>query len=300
MNRIPIDVERIKRLAKQAVGSSITESIPARLGHPVPASVTDPIKVPETIAGAPGYVYIRGIADSDAGDLQGVSMALNEGTGKLRREDMVYGAFIRVRKRKNGGFIVDGTDTESNAQYMGKLVVHPQTSTVLSQFDNGLLQPTQPPSMKAGVGYGTYRYLGRVCRVVSQMTKDFTADVPGTAGQARAVAVEVNPVDNTLFYTNGSTFTATLTDQEAFDGGYLPQPSNALMCGWVKLVNGMTAIRHLVNIIPAHEVMAVDRFPVSLGHVVIIGTNQQIVAHKSTVTGSGRWTVTGTAILHFT
>lgn len=296
-NRIFVDTERWKRMAAEAVGDQITQPIPARLGHPVPESVTDPIRVPESIIGRPGYVYIRGIAAADDGDLQGVSIALNEGLGKLRREDMIYGAFIMVRKGRDGGWIVAGTDAESNAQYVDKLVVHPQSSTVLSQFDNGLLQPTQPPTMMAGIGYGTYRYMGYLCKVVSQLTKNFSADIPGSPGQALAVAVEVNPVDNTLFYTNGSVFSSALTDQEAFDGGYLPQPSKALMAGWIKLVNGMTAIKHIANIIPAHEVISVNRMPKELSHKVVFGTNHQFFAKEIKLDDGGGVFFDGTAEL---
>jgi hypothetical protein len=296
MTKIQLDLERIKRTLKLAIADKIADPTPVRLGHPAPTTVADAINVPVSLAGRPGFVFFHGIGDT-TGDLQGISMALNGGA--IRREDMVWGAPILIRRRRQGDYEIVGLDKDANAEYTHRMVIHPQTSTVLGQFDNGLLQPTNPPSMKAGIGYGTYRYLGRVCKVVSQMTKDFTADVPG-ASLARAVAVEVNPVDNTLFYTNGSTYSATLTDQEAFDAGNFPQPTNALMCGWVKLTNGMTEIKHQRNLIPAHEVMTVDRLPLSLNHYIIIQSNVQIVAHRCKVTGTGKITLTGTGVLHFT
>lgn len=292
------DRERIKRFIKESLGDRVTDPVPARLGHPTPTTVVDAIRVPETVAGAPNYVYIRGLADAD-GDLQGVAMALNEGIGKLRREDMVYGAFIKVTRTKNGGWRVAGTDDESASLYSGTMNIHPQTSTVLAQFDNLLLQPTTPATMKAGIGYGTLRYLGKVYREISIMTKDFTADVPGTTGQSRAVCVEYSPEDNQIFYTNGATFASTLTDQEAYDGGYFPQPSNAIMCGWIRLSNGMIAIRHITNILAAHEVIAIDRIPRSLNHSIVIGTNQQYMLEGVTIATGGKIEFEGTGRIIF-
>jgi hypothetical protein len=296
-DKIFIDRERLRRMGRESVGDKIAESIPCRLGHPVPGSVEgDSIKVPLSVSNVPNMVYVHGL-DHEDGDLAGVSMALNSGKGKLRREDMIWGAFIYIRKRKRAGYIVDGTDDESNAEYTHNVVPAPQSVTLLSQFDNGLLQPTNPPTMRFVIGGGVYRYMGKPYLVQARIATDQTANIPGTANQAKIVTVELNPADGTIFYTAGSAFSNSLTNQEAFDAGYAPAATKAMFCGWLRLINGMAGIRPMVNIIAGQEALGADRIPLNLSHKLVIGDNYQFPFKRITIASGGSIQFAGTGVL---
>ena len=101
------------------------------------------------------------------------------------------------------------------------------------------VRPTSPTSMKVRVYPGVYPGATSYQRFEGPVnTKDFTADIPGSAGQARLVAITVDAT-GTLNYVNGVTFVDGLPMPPAA----LPDvPITQLLISAIRLVNGMTAI----------------------------------------------------------
>jgi hypothetical protein len=246
-----IDYSALQQAIERALGDSVAEPRPARLGNPTLPVTSNRIDVPLSLVDTPGMVWIHGLGE----DPQSVSMALNSGPGAVTQK--IYGDFILVKKQR-GVWVVAGNDYQAQAEYRYGVTVRDQTSVVLGQFDFGLLKPTSPDrSMKAVVSKGIY-YVGNVPYAVqAQETQNFTSDIPGTAGEARAVLVTIDPTTGDLAYTAGSTFDATLTHETAFTTYYPQNSDNDLFtAGWVRLTNGMTAVFENVNIYPAQELIS--------------------------------------------
>lgn len=231
---------------------AIVRPVSARLGNPTLSASQNRIDVPLSIVDTPGMVYIYGIE----GDPQSFSMALNSGIGQLQERDKIFGAFIRVRK-EGRQWVLAGTDPRAQGEYMYGVDPRVQSPIVISQFDFGLLQPTAPASMKCIVSGGIYYINGIPYMVQAQETHDFTSDIPGTGGQAKAVLVTLDPTTGALDYTVGSAFDMTLSHFSAFTL-YPANPDDddgVFTIGWVKLINGMTAITGSTHVLPAQELL---------------------------------------------
>ena len=295
---IDLNFEYIEDLGYESVGDAIIEPRPMRLGHPIPGSAPggDDINVPITISGQPGFVWTHNsegdTGEGDTGDSQSPSMALNSGRGKIRKEELVWGSHILVAPRSNGkSFIVMGLDADFDAEFKSGYNPRPQSSIDLSQFDNMLLQPVNPPDMRAIAGGGKVWWQGQVWMMQTLFTVDWTAYIPATPGMAVAYSVERDPANfsNPLIYEVGAEFASTLSDQIAYNSGYLPQPSNSrLFYGWIKLINGMTKLQHVINIITAQQVITHDYLPLDLSSKFVIGNNRFYVAKElGLATGGG-------------
>ncbi len=236
-------IERLDREIAAAFNRQIAQPRLARLGNPT-IETGDRINVPLTETDQPGMVYIHDLA----GEAQGVGMALNAGPGRIADREKVFGAPVLVRERADGTFVIAGTGYEDYAEYVYNVPLEDPALINVNRLDYGLLQPTEPRSMQALVSKAYWREAGAIYQLPDQFTKDFTADIPAAAGQAIAVLVEVTPSTGALAYTNGSTFDAALTHEQAF-AAYYPQPTGALV-GWVKLTSGMTTIER-DNLLPA-------------------------------------------------
>jgi hypothetical protein len=101
------------------------------------------------------------------------------------------------------------------------------------------VRPTSPASMKVRVYSGVYPGTSNYEQFTGPVnSKDFTADIPGTAGFARIAAIAVDKT-GTLVYTNGSTFVDGLPIPSA---AFPSVPTDRMIISAVRLVNGMTAI----------------------------------------------------------
>jgi hypothetical protein len=101
------------------------------------------------------------------------------------------------------------------------------------------VRPTSPASMKVRVYSGVYPGTSNYEQFTGPVnSKDFTADIPGTAGFARIAAIAVDKT-GTLVYTNGSTFVDGLPIPSA---AFPSVPTDRMIISAVRLVNGMAAI----------------------------------------------------------
>lgn len=224
-----------------AFGDSILKPAGARLGNPTLPPTSDRINVPLTETEQPGMVYIFDVV----GETQGVTMALNSGPGKLAPRDLVFGQFILVRK-VNEQYVISGVDYQTSAEYIHGVTLPNPEPVQIGQINYGMLQPTNPRSMRAFVSGATY---GGEFDVPDTETADQTANIPATAGNAVAVLVTLDPTDGTLAYDVGSAFDATLSHQQAFATYYPKNADTSLYTvGWIRLQNGMTAILEGVHL----------------------------------------------------
>lgn len=246
-----LDYGELEKAIGGAFGDAIVAPVSARLGNPNLPAGGNRIDVPLTVVDTPGMVWIRGVGD----DPQAVSMALNSGPGQLQEQDKIFGAFVLVRQQGKL-WVMAGPDYARQAEYLYNVPIRAQSRIILGQLDIGLLQPTSPDrSMSAVVSGAIYYIDGLPYLVQPQQTHDFTSDVPGTVGQAKAVLVTIDPTTETLAYTVGSAFDMTLSHVTGFS--FYPQNSNPALftVGWVKLVNAMTAIFESQHILAAQEIL---------------------------------------------
>ena len=244
-----IDYEQLSNALVEADGDSTSDPISARLGNSGLDEDQDRIRVPLTETDQPGMVYVFDVI----GENDGVTQALNSGPGLLSERDLIYGRYILLKKRGTG-YVIHGVDYQRDAEYVHNVPLPTPGSIKIGQLDWGLLQPTQPRSMRALVSAAVY---DGTLLVKTQETADFTASIPGTSGLAKAVLIMVNPTTGAISSTvSGSTFDAVLSHIDAFDDYYPLNVDPTLQTvGWLKLINGMTAITEGKHIFAAQQIL---------------------------------------------
>lgn len=244
-----IDYEQLSNALVEADGDSASDPVSARLGNPALDDDQDRIKVPLTETDQPGMVYVFNVI----GENDGVTQALNSGPGLLSERDLIYGRYILLKKRGTG-YVIHGVDYQRDAEYVHNVPLPTPGSIKLGQLDWGLLQPTQPRSMRALVSAAVYD--GNLL-VKTQETIDFTSDIPGSVGEAVAVLVMIDPTTSVISYDVGVTpFDAVLSHIDAFADFYPLNTDPALRTvGWLKLINGMTAIAEGKHIFAAQQIL---------------------------------------------
>lgn len=244
-----IDYEKLSNSLVEAEGDAASDPVSARLGNPALEEDQERIKVPLTETDQPGMVYVFNVI----GENDGVTQALNSGPGILSDRDLIYGRYVLLKKRGTG-YVIHGVDYQRDAEYVHNIPLPTPGSIKIGQLDWGLLQPTQPRSMRALVSAAVYD--GNLL-VKTQETIDFTSDIPGTADKAVAVLVMIDPTTGVISYDVGvTTFDAILSHIDAFDDFYPLNNNPALRTvGWIKLINGMTAITEGKHIFAAQEIL---------------------------------------------
>lgn len=241
-----IDYDALRAAGVRIIGDAIAKPRLMRLGNPT-LSTADKINVPLTETDRPGMVYIH-----DPVDQNSVGMALN--SGMLPRAELIYGNYVLVKTDEQGLDIIAALAPRERGEYMYGVPARDPVTVLINQLDYGLLQPTAPlASMDCVVSAAIWSEGGALYYVAAQLTaRNFTADIPGTTGLAKAILVEITPSTGVLTYTAGSTFDATLTHEQAFNA-YYPQPSGGAKrpVGYVRVAYGMTAIQSPANIFPA-------------------------------------------------
>ena len=231
---------------QNTLGDTITDTITMRLGNPALAVTVNRIDVPATETNGVGMVWVHDITGEG-----GATMAENTGASPLQTKDKIFGRYVLVKRTRDRLQLVGFA--REDAEYMYGVNLAEQVPVSIALFSWGLLQPTEPRSMKAFLTQAIYggQYLVR-----PQETQDFTASIPATAGEAIAVLVEVDPTDGVLYYTNGSAFDATLTHENAFASYPKSATAGRYTAGWLRLENGMTAILEGKHVYPAQELLS--------------------------------------------
>lgn len=235
------DIRDIVQSLRQTLGQAIEIPKVYRLGRlETDGTVTVQVENPEKR----GMVWVRNLG-------QGAGDAIPAINTSLPTERLIPNSFVKCKPE--GGYLTIIGESVENADYAGDVVTRPQSWTSLSQFDHGLLRPTDPPSMICLVTAAIRNLDGTLYYADTLPTKDFTADIPGS--DAVGVLVEFDPVLETFTYTTSSSFGLDLDLVDAFDT-YLTKTANdsRFVCGWVRLYQGQDTVRKS-DILTGQEVL---------------------------------------------
>ncbi len=234
---------------RQTIGDSWRKPIAARLGYQAEDGVTYVPVESERTDEAFKYYF------SEAGgtSFQGEAFLLS---GALEKWQIVYGAPILIRRNVlNSEWEITGIDSRWAAQFFdgvdqddGVIITYPKVGM-------GLLTQASPPSMKALVLSGAYRY-GQVTRIYeTQSTVDwgvapYNSYVPAINLKQRYVLVQIDFATGLLGYKYGSEIASAVTPMQAYqanialgDDSILPAvDSGYFRSGYVRLTKGMTRI----------------------------------------------------------
>mgnify|MGYP003563893483 CR=1 FL=1 len=234
------DNQKTSEAIRQALGDSIVDLIPARLGNPL----TGQVIVSNT--DRQGLVWVHGIGDDVASAYTAVNAL------PFANQYIIYGLPILVRYR-NDRYVVEQLDAEIFGEFLSSYVgAHDQNPVYVDQILYGTIHPNpSSPNMQAltiGAFYGDDR-------VGDILTADFSSspldtssnpiDVPTNNNRAIGVLVQLDASTGTLEYKQGAEFNASLTHKQAYDNGFYPTPdANRYRLGWIRLVKGQTAITY--------------------------------------------------------
>lgn len=251
-----IDYVKFVENTSDSLGVAVRKPLPVTLGYTENGVKKLKVGTGENAAayyfsGAPGTEFTPGVA-------------LNSGSNPLEERFLIFGAKVYVRQDElnpNIYYLAGLQPTPTNAQAIDEALPPPKAN-YLHEFIPGLLDQTDPPSMKVRVMGAPYTMAGTFRNIETQRSIDFTSQLPATPGKAIYARVAVVFDTGTLDYAYGSEIDALLTHSQAFqqDGGtgtiLSETPQSMFRAGFVRLVSGMTSIRRVSHIFPAQEVLA--------------------------------------------
>jgi hypothetical protein len=257
-----MNYEALQEELERTLGYSVREPFQARLGDPTLPTSQDRIRVPNTESDVPGQVYIHSPAQGGW-----VYKAINT---VLDLNTCVFGDYVLVKETASNRFEVISYAGREQAFYRDNVTVNSSEPVTLERFNYGLLQPTDPPSMRAMVSKAVY---DNDALVLSQETIDFTAQIPASANMAKAIRVDIDPSTGLFDYVIGSEFSHVSfpTHEQALAAGHYPPADDPTLnrTGWIRLVNGMTAILRGVHIMAAPELLSKGALGADVGFNVL-------------------------------
>lgn len=279
---------------REAFGQTLADPIPVALGWKG-ADGTEYIAVPEEEGAEPGKFYFHELAGMHP--MRGE--AYNAGASPLADEYLVYGMPIRVQRDplspiSNPRWIIQGLDTVLAPEFLAGRPPQAAQPVSLERFMPGMLDQTQPVSMRVRVLGAPYTFGSAFKYIGTQTSANFSdspVDVNGApivaptqANRAKVVLVQLDFATESLSYKVGTEFNAALTflqayalDQSETPGAIIPQPDEAAFrCGYVRLQAGQTVIRRGVHIWTVPEVITklggADAAADILGRIVVSDT----------------------------
>lgn len=257
------------------------------LGNPL----TGAVDIPITEAEMPGLVWVHartGQNTAISGDYSAPDDDKQTATRALLKPNTIsdelklYGTPVYVKQR---GGLLEVTDLGGAAavEYLFGVKARPQRSIDLSQFDYGLIRPTNPASPKLDISPFKPTLDSVAYDVPALQTSDLVAAYAGSlsTGQARAVMIELDPVAPAIYYTAGTAFTNT-THKLAFSTYYPKTVTRGrFLLGWVKLYYEMVSIS-INDIYHAQEIYSKDKASPELV------LNVAVVAGGDVVTSGGQ------------
>lgn len=240
-------LEQFAEVHHEITGDRLRVPYRARLGNPTLPSGADRINVPLSETDQAGMVYLH----DDNGQYAG--MALNDGFLDLKR--VIYGDYVEVQPGKPDRIVRYGGSAQAEWRY--GVEIQAAEPVDISRLDWGLLQPTNPPSMKAMISKAVY---ANDALVLDMETDDWTAFIPSDPNMAVAIRVDLDPAGGGAFdYVIGTEYLHIdfPTHELALAAGHYPPADDPTLnrCGWIRLINGMTAILRETNIFVAPELL---------------------------------------------
>lgn len=249
----PFGLQAIEDAFAESYGDNLRSARVVRVGDPTTRQIKATLGVDTD---QPGMIWIHEVDAS--GNVISIRQAENTGAGRLADSELIFGRWIRVRKTANGEE-TDGTAGRIDSEFMHERPQVDQRIISAEHIQAFLLRPTDTPSMRVimdnGVGVPAV-VDGTAYLVPTQTSTDFTAQVPTTAGKAKAVLVELDPLPVadvntnvlifTLYYTYGSEFNFNAAEPPTHRQTFASYPASVnsarRLLGWVRLYTGMTRI----------------------------------------------------------
>ncbi len=266
MAKIDINNEGLYRELVREFGYSIRDLFPARLGFQDDTGVQR-LRVPSADTDLPNQYYFHHPTSS----AEFVGTAFNTGQVPVADKFLIYDMPVRVRQTGKAIFELAGLDGIMAAEFIADVnLTPPDNPTRLENFLPGLLDQTDPASLKYRIMAAAYRhYEGHLYQATITAAVDITSltDVLGTtitlpsAGLAKYVLVQWDLATGTESRKQGDTFDQALThlsayslDQNDSSVELFPIPdSDKFRLGWIRLQNDTTSIARGTNIFVQQE-----------------------------------------------
>lgn len=273
----------------EILGSTIRKPIAVRLGYRNSSGETF-VEVPDTRTDQPSKYYFH---ESGGTSFQGEAFLQ---TGALQPWQIRFNTPILVRQNPlNKIWEITGIDTRYAAQFFADVDQDDGVFIPYNKLAPGMLTSTRPPGMSALVLAAAYTIGDEWRYYRTQETIDWTghAQIPSTSGKARYVLVQIKFSDGTLEYKYGSEIPAYFSHLQTYDynlsvGGntVLPlQDDSYFRAGYIRLVNGMTAITRRNHIWTLQEYLNSGSGSTSnFDKIVVDPTNLEVVVDPTNYT----------------
>lgn len=238
-----LQLDRYYSALRDALGSSIQQPVIVRLANRDHTAVFVPVAETDT----PEEIFFHELPGHPSFE----GTAFIEGASGLDTTHLIAGTRIKiVYNDEDDAWTVVGVAARLNSEYVHGVDTSKTApdATPQGQFLPGLIDITETASMTVRILASWYTAFGVSYYIETQVSTDFTANIPATNGEARYALIMLDVPDNVLSYSYGTTFDATLQHQAAYaaDGGLnniFPVVDVGLFrIGWVRLVAGMTSI----------------------------------------------------------
>lgn len=267
-SNIDINNEGLHQELVREFGYAIRDLFSARLGFQ-DATGTQFLKVLSTDTDLPNQYYFH--HPSSAAEFVGT--AFNTGQVPVADKFLIYDMPVRVRQVGKAVFELAGLDGILAAEFIADVnLTPPDNPTRLENFLPGLLDQTEPASLKYRIMAAAYRhYETHKYAVTITASGDITSltDVLGatitlpSAGLAKYVLVQWDFVSNSESRKQGDTFDQTLVhisantlDQNDSSVTLFPEPdSDKFRCGYIRLQNDTTSLARGTNFWAQQEVI---------------------------------------------
>jgi hypothetical protein len=246
---------------RDALDYTIQESFSARLGYRDDNGITH-LKVDSEDTDLPNQYYFH----NPLKGTQFVGMAFNTGQVPIPDKFLIYDMPVKVKQTGKSIFELAGLDGILAAEFIADVpLMPPDNPTRLENFLPGLLDQTDPASMKYRIMGAAYRH-NQETRYETTITA--SADITSktdfldnaislpSVGFARYILVQWDYESHTEVLKQGDLFSQSLTHISARtldinDSGVtiFPFPdSDKFKCGYIRLQNDTTALLRTTNI----------------------------------------------------
>ena len=310
------NLEAFEAAFVEAFGTAIRNGKRARLGY-IDENGASRLRVETADAPRPNMYYVR---EAD-GENPFVGMASNTGGDRgtpLPAQFLLQNMPIIIKEIARNDWHIVGLDSFAAAEFIADVALQPPDNpTRLETFLPGLLDQTEPASMRCRVMAAPYSLMGERKWFATQQTADFSAsptDVDGVTISlptgdltGRYILVQLDFASETLTYKQGDEFSrrylashtlAYKYDQNDSSSTLFPLPdAECFREGYVLLLKGMTAMKRGDHIWTMQDIFTAGDYP--FGNPASIGRNISIAAGDnraliSPVTHSGTITINGT------
>lgn len=299
---------QIAAYVANVMGDSVRRPDHMVLGHPQTGEVW--VATPEYA----GQVWVHRAGEAypttetnliRSDDQTGVTTALLK-PNTVDRRYVIFGTAVTCGMI-DGFYTVIDLDGVAAAEYLWGLNNRPQSSVDISQFDYGLLRPTQPTSWRVMVTAARYNVGGAIYNVPTLQSGSLATYINNLQpGQARAIQVLIDPQTAALEVSVSDIFANSTVHDSVFTNYPNVVSGERYNAGWVKVYAGQSSIV-LDDLLPAPEILSkaagvgggavAQQSEVITFPATIFANHQALWVDGFTIGTGGTLTVLGRAII---